>query len=226
MNGERISAIVPVCDGELYIEEAIDSILEQSRPPDQVIVVDDGSTDATAERVERYGEAVELLRREHAGVGAALNSALDAAHGELLSFLDADDLWTPRKLEVQLEAIADPAVDIVFGRVEQFISPDLNADECARLRRPPGDQPGKLKGAMLVGRAAFDRVGPFTTRWKLADFIDWYARAQELRLTERMLDQVVLRRRLHRSNVGRSESASRKEYAVAMAAALRRRGRS
>jgi glycosyltransferase involved in cell wall biosynthesis len=220
---KRVSAIIPVRDGEEYVEEAIDSILSQSRPPDQVIVVDDGSSDGTVERVAGYGDAVELLRQDPRGVGAALNTALDAADGDLISFLDADDLWTERKLELQCEAIADPSVDVVFGRVEQFISPDLSAVERARLRTPRGSQPAKLKGAMLIDRAAVDRLGAFSTQWKVVEFVDWYARAQELGLREHMVDEVVLRRRLHKTNVGRRRPEARAEYAIAMAALLRRR---
>jgi glycosyltransferase involved in cell wall biosynthesis len=224
MTGERVSAIVPVRDGELYIEEAIDSILAQTRPPDQVIVVDDGSRDGTAAKVERHGDAVTLIHRDPAGVGAAVNTGLEAADSDLISFLDADDLWTPRKLELQCEALAaDTALDIVFGHVEQFISPELNDDERARLDVIPGTHPAKLKGTMLIRRPALDRVGQFRTHLKLADYVDWYARAQEQELAERMLDEVVLRRRLHRSNIGRTKSEARTEYASAIGALLRRR---
>jgi glycosyltransferase involved in cell wall biosynthesis len=227
MSAERITAIVPARDAELYIEEAIDSILAQTRPPDEVIVVDDGSRDGTAERVERYGDPVALIRQEPGGIGAAINTALDAAEGDLISFLDADDLWSPRKLELQCEALAaDPGLDLVFGHAEEFISPDLSESERARLRVTPDPQPAKLKGTMLIRRAAFDRAGRFPTEWKVVDFIDWYARAQEQELRELMLDQVVLRRRLHRSNSGRNRSEARTEYAAAMGAMLRRRRKS
>jgi glycosyltransferase involved in cell wall biosynthesis len=224
MIGARVSVIVPVRDGELYIEEAIDSILAQTRVPDQLIVVDDGSTDSTAERVEGYGDSIALLRREHGGVGVALNRGLDAADGALISFLDADDLWTPRKLELQCAAMDDdPALDMVFGHVEQFISEELSDEERSRLRPPAGHQAAKMKGTMLVRRAALDRVGPFPTQWKIVDFVDWYSRAQELGLREEMLGEVVLLRRLHRTNIGRHRAGDRSEYARAMGAMLRRR---
>jgi glycosyltransferase involved in cell wall biosynthesis len=224
MSADRISAIVPVRDEELYVEEALDSILAQSRPPDQVIVVDDGSTDGTPELVDAYPDPVTRIRREPGGVGAALNTGVQAADGDLISFLDADDVWTPGKLEVQLAALAaDPALDMVFGHAEQFISPDLSEAERAQLHGARESQSAKLKGTMLVRSASFERVGEFQTRWTLVDFIDWYARAQERGLHETMLDEVVLRRRLHRSNVGRIHSDSRADYARAVGAALRRR---
>jgi hypothetical protein len=79
---------------------------------------------------------------------------------------------------------------------------------------------------MLIRRAALDRAGRFPTEWKIVDFVDWYARAQEQELRELMLDRVVLRRRLHRSNLGRGRSEARTEYASAMGALLRRRRKS
>jgi glycosyltransferase involved in cell wall biosynthesis len=219
-----ISAIVPVRDGAPYVEEAIDSILAQTRPAREVIVVDDGSRDGTADVVLGYGDRVTLIRQEPQGVGAAVNSGLDAAQGELISFLDADDAWTPRKLELQCEPLErDPALDMVFGHVEQFISPDLSESERSQLRSVEGHQPAKLKGTMLIRREAVDRVGRFVTAWKLVDFVDWYSRAREEGLRELMLDEVVLRRRLHRTNVGRRETDARVEYAKAMGAVLRRR---
>jgi glycosyltransferase involved in cell wall biosynthesis len=227
MSAQRISTITPVRDGELYIGEAIDSILTQTRPPDQVIVVDDGSDDGTAARVDAYGDSVTLLRRDPEGVGAAVNAGVDAADGELIAFLDADDLWTPNKLEIQCEAMAaDPALDMVFGRVEQFLSPELSDAERARLQVVPGAQPAKLKGTMLIRRDAFDRVGGFTTDLPVAEFVEWYPRAQEQGLTELMLDDVLLRRRLHHSNLGRNRSGDRREYASAIGAMLRRRRKS
>jgi glycosyltransferase involved in cell wall biosynthesis len=218
-----ISVVVAARDAELYLAEAIQSILGQTLPPAQVIVVDDGSQDGTAEVAEGFGAAVTVLRREQAGVGAALNSGLELANGDLIGFLDADDVWMPRKLEHQRAVLdAEPETDMVFGRVEQFISPDLSRDERAELRPPPGNLPAKAKGVMLIRRPAFERVGLFDTSWKIADFVDWYNRAHGMGLTERMLEQVVLRRRLHRTNNGRINRPARQEYARAVAMARRR----
>lgn len=224
MRDPAVSVVVPAHDTELYLGEAIESILGQTLPPAQVIVVDDGSHDGTAEVAEGFGAAVTVVRRERGGVGAAVNSGLEIADGDLVAFLDADDVWTPRKLELQRAAlVAEPETDMVFGRVEQFISPDLSPEERAELRPPVGSLPGKVKGSMLVRRPALECVGMFDTSWKIADFIDWYSRAHVLGLRERMLGEVLLRRRLHRTNNGRIHRLARDEYARAVAIARRRR---
>jgi glycosyltransferase involved in cell wall biosynthesis len=221
---QAVSVVVPAHDTELYLGEAIESILTQTLPPTQVIVVDDGSHDGTAEVAEGFGAAVTVVRRERGGVGAAVNSGLEIADGDLVAFLDADDVWTLRKLELQLAALdAEPETDMVFGHVEQFVSPDLSPEERAELRPPVASLPAKVKGSMLIKRPAFDRVGMFDTSWKIADFVDWYSRAHVLGLKERMLGEVLLLRRLHRTNNGRIHRLARDEYAKAVAIARRRR---
>lgn len=222
--GLAISAIIVVRDGEPYLSEAIDSVLAQTLPPDEIVVVDDGSQDDSAAIAEKYGGAVRVIRREPLGHAAGLNKGIEAARGELIAFLDADDLWTPRKLELQRGVLdRDSRPDLVFGSVEEFISPDLSDEEAAQLRPTEGAVPAKLKGTMLAWREAMDRAGPFGTGWKIAEFVDWYSRAVDESLREEMLGEVVLRRRLHRANVGRRFKDSRVEYAAVMAARLRRR---
>jgi len=220
-----VSAVMTVRDGERYIGEAIDSMLEQSEPPGEIVVVDDGSQDGTPAIVEGYGGVVRLLRQEPQGQGTALNAALEAVSGELIALLDSDDLWTPRKNELQTQALAaDPELDMVFGHVEEFVSPDLDESERARLRPVEGVAvPAKLKGTMLIRAEALRRAGPFATDWVVAEFIDWYARANDAGLRESMLGEVVLRRRLHRENIGRRRKDARQEYATVMAERLRRR---
>lgn len=217
-----ISVIVAVRDEERYVGAAIDSILGQTRPPEEVLVVDDGSEDGTASVVRRFGPPVRYVGQGRLGVATALNRGLAEARGELIAFLDADDLWEPRKLELQLAALRrDPDLDLVLCHVEQFHSPELGERERARIHLPRGRFPGLVKGAVLVRRAALDKVGGFDPRWDLTDFLDWYARAQEAGLRIEVLPAVLVRRRLHTSNSGLR--GDQREYARALAEVLRRR---
>jgi glycosyltransferase involved in cell wall biosynthesis len=103
----RISALIPTYNRRTFTCRAIDSVFAQTLPVDEVIVVDDGSTDGTAEEIlSRYGSRVTLLRQKNAGVSAARNSGIRIARGEWLAFLDSDDVWSPRKLELQFDAIS------------------------------------------------------------------------------------------------------------------------
>ena len=99
-----ISCIVPVFNGERYLAEALDSILAQTWRPLEVIVVDDGSTDGTAHIAAGYGAEVSYIHQANAGPAAARNRGLDAARGEFIAFLDADDLWHKDKLSARWPA--------------------------------------------------------------------------------------------------------------------------
>lgn len=101
-----VTTIIPVHNGARYIADAIDSVLAQTVAPSEILVIDDGSTDGTAEVVRRYGERVTGIVQKNQGVSAARNHGLQRATGEFVAFLDADDVWHKRKLELQLEALA------------------------------------------------------------------------------------------------------------------------
>jgi GT2 family glycosyltransferase len=149
---------------------------------------------------------------------------VDLARGAFLAFLDADDLWTREKLELEMAAFAgNPQLDLVFGHVRQFHSPELSEQERASIACPPDPVPGLSKGTMLIRRESFLRVGPFDTAWRVGDFVDWYARAKERGLAAEMLPDVVMLRRLHAHNATRREHDERVDYVRVARAALSRR---
>jgi glycosyltransferase involved in cell wall biosynthesis len=97
----RVSVVLPTYNRADYLEEALESVLAQTFADFEVVVVDDGSTDDTPARLARYGERIRVIRQENRGVGAARNRGIEAARGRYVAFIDNDDLWHPRKLEVQ-----------------------------------------------------------------------------------------------------------------------------
>ena len=223
MSDPAVSVIIPVHNTERYLGEAIESVLGQTQPPAELIVVDDGSTDGSAAVARRY-EAVRYVYQENAGQPAALNNGVCAASGDFLAFLDADDVWVPDKLAVQLGALAaEPTVDMVFGQAQQFVDADAPPEVAARFRAEREILPAQLPSAMLIRRAAFERVGEFRSDWKLGNVVDWYARATEAGLVSRMLDRVVYRRRIHGGNISITAQKSQSDYLAVIKAALDRR---
>jgi glycosyltransferase involved in cell wall biosynthesis len=220
----EVSVVIPAHDAERYLAEAISSVLAQTRRDLEVVVVDDGSTDRTKAIAEGFGEPVRCLSREQGGIGAARNFGVEHAHGRYLAFLDSDDLWVEDKLELQLGACADD-VDLVLGLVQEFISPELDAERVARIRCAPEPRPGYLPGALLVARERFERVGPFREDLRVGEFVDWMARVRELGLRELMLPREVLRRRLHDENQSVRNRDDMTDFARVVKASLdRRRG--
>jgi glycosyltransferase involved in cell wall biosynthesis len=189
------------------------------------LVVDDGSKDETATIVSQYsGSGVCLIQQPPRGAAAARNAGVKLARHQLLAFLDADDLWTMTKLERQcVEFQSDSALDMVFGYVRQFISPDLEPARRARLRCPNEPLPGRLAGTMLVRRESFERVGFFETGWTIGEFLPWYARTQLLGLREKMIPTVLLERRLHRTNQGILKRSEHGDYVHILKKILDRR---
>jgi glycosyltransferase involved in cell wall biosynthesis len=219
-----ISAIIPVYNGERYLAEAIRSILAQDYRPLEVIVVDDGSADVSADVARTFGPQVRVHVQPHAGVAAARNLGANFAEGVVLAFLDADDLWTEGKLSLQMAALReDEALDMVFGHVSQFYSPDLDPALREQIAYAREVMPAYISGAMLIRRESFFRAGLFASEWRVGEFIDWYLRAQEKGLRTLMLADVVLLRRLHASNMGIRERGSRADYARILKAAMDRR---
>lgn len=100
----RISTIIPAHNAEAFIRETLDSALAQTHPDQEIIVVDDGSTDRTVEIAQTYGDRLQVIRQQNAGPAAARNAGARLASGEWLAFLDADDIWVPEKLERQIGA--------------------------------------------------------------------------------------------------------------------------
>jgi glycosyltransferase involved in cell wall biosynthesis len=130
-----VSAVIPVHNGERYLREALDSALGQSRPADEVIVVDDGSTDGTPRLLEAYAGRVRVLRQANAGVAAARNRGLREAKGDFAAFLDADDRWLPGKLAAAAAALErHPAAVLAFSDMTVI---EADGRRGRRVRRRP-----------------------------------------------------------------------------------------
>ena len=119
-NQTLISVIIPAYNAAKWIGETLDSVLAQTYPALEVLVVDDGSTDATAEVVRGYGERVRLIEKPNGGHASARNLGIRLAQGEYVAFVDADDLWNPRKLELQVNCLQQQGVAWVICGADHF----------------------------------------------------------------------------------------------------------
>jgi len=113
----QVTTIIPAYNAAEYVATAIESALEQKAVSQQIIVIDDGSTDATPRVLENFGERIEVIRQDNLGLSAARNAGIQAARGELIAFLDADDVWCDNKLAKQVAILRDnPEVAMVHSR--------------------------------------------------------------------------------------------------------------
>jgi glycosyltransferase involved in cell wall biosynthesis len=189
----RVSVIVPAWNAEEHLGAALGSVAAQGHPELEVIVIDDGSRDATAAVARRFG--ARCVTQEHAGPAAARNHGLAAACSELIAFLDADDLWPEGKLACQLSLLErDAALHLVVGRV-QLVGP---AGPSEPLSEP---WHGCYLGAALIRRSAFELAGTFDQRMRLGEDLDWFLRAAERGLVIERHPEVALYYRRHGRNL-------------------------
>jgi glycosyltransferase involved in cell wall biosynthesis len=126
---QTVSVVIPCYNGGRFLRETLESVLQQTHPALEVIVVDDGSTDDSAAIAESYGPPVRVIRQQNQGESVARNRGIDEARGEWVAFLDADDVWISEKLERQLAAATDDVV-AVHTDIRQF----GNRDQLVRIR--------------------------------------------------------------------------------------------
>jgi glycosyltransferase involved in cell wall biosynthesis len=184
MGPPKISAIVPAYNRSATVARAMESILSQRLEDLEVILVDDGSTDATAALVEGLGDPrVRILAHgENRGAAAARNSGIRAARGEFLAFLDSDDEWLPGKLELQLRRLEESPAHIgwsctglylVFPNGEEILVDRAPRDPVRYLHGTCGLGPGST---LMVRRSCVDRVGLLDERFPRLEDWDWLLR--------------------------------------------------
>jgi len=211
--GSVVSVVLPVYNGELYLSQALDSLLAQTYRPLEVIAVDDGSTDSTAAILRAYADRVITIRQPNQGTAAARNAGIARATGPYLSFMDADDILHPEKIERQVACLeVHPEAHLCNSYVQNFWMSDI-AHEKERLRdwSMATPQPGFLLQAIVVRRPAFDRVGLFDDRFRVANDTEWFIRVGEMGLVTATVQEVLLYRRIHRTNITRLQARTVKD---------------
>ncbi len=162
-----IDVVIPAYNAENFLATALDSVLAQTVPPHQILVVDDGSKDATLRVVERYGDAVRLLTQKNAGPAVARNRGVAASKSSFIAFLDADDSWHPTKLAQQLAAMErDPRHVLCYtGLTEEHMDGTQTIMDAAEatsiLETLRLHNPGITPSCVMLRRDAYESVGGF-----------------------------------------------------------------
>jgi len=201
MSGQQplLSVIIPAFNCRDFLADAVSSVRAQSYKPLEIIIIDDGSTDDTANFIPTLGLDIKTASQPNQGPAAARNNGLEMAKGEFIAFLDADDQWIGNKLASQLNRLlAESELDAVIGATQRVRATDTKA--------------GKLKatgpvwmlfhlGAALFRREVFARVGKFDESMRQGEDVDWFMRARDAGVNIGISNEVVQLYRIHESNM-------------------------
>lgn len=219
-----VSVVIAVKDGEAHMRAAIESVLSQSPPPAELIVVDGHSTDRSLEIARSY-DAVTSVVQPGTGLAEAWNVGIEASSGELIAFLDSDDVWLPGKIEAQVAEIrARPELAGVTGRARFVLSEGVTERPSGfRPEWLEGDHPAPMPGTLMVRREVFDSVGLFDPAYVVALDVDWFARVKDAGLTLGAIPRTVLEKRFDGANLSlRLPDVYHREMVQAMRASATR----
>jgi hypothetical protein len=198
-SGPLVSVIIPIFRGLRYLPEAVGSILAQGYPKLEIIVVDDGVTEDIEAVVAALPVEVRLLRKRNGGAADARNTGIRAASGEMIGFLDVDDLWPAGKLELALAYLeANPQAQVVMGEAQ--VLRQVGPDQPFVFVGSPAESYRFYIGAGVFRRQAFDVNGLFDAGLRLAEDTDWFARARSNALRVDYIESLALNVRRHAEN--------------------------
>jgi len=223
MANPLLTVVIPIYNAAHFLSEAVGSIRRQDYEPVEIIVVDDGSTDNCAEVAAELGSNVCYARQENAGPAAAKNHGLSLASGEFISFLDADDLWPPHKLSIQMaRLLAEPELDFVLGRTQYHVLPGGKIPDSS-FEGPENVLAHAVMASGVYRRRVFDRIGVFEESFRFGEDTDWFMRALEDNVEMRILRPTTLLYRLHGKNMTQDRKAMSHQLIVVLQRSMERR---
>ncbi len=183
MNSDQITVVVTTFNRKQWVERAVRSVLEQTRPADEIIVVDDGSTDGTGTRIQKRFPQVRYIRQENRGISEARNHGIENGTGSWFGFLDSDDIWLPKKLESQIRALQDNPEYRICHTNEIWIRRGKRVNPKKVHQKSGGDLFEKClplclisPSSILMHREIFDRVGLFDPELPVCEDYDLWLR--------------------------------------------------
>ena len=201
-----VSVIIPVFNAAHFVADAVQSLLDQDHPQLEIVIVDDGSTDALAAAVAALPVQVRLLHQPNAGPAAARNLGLRAASADIIGFLDVDDLWPRGKLSAGLASLyANPACDVVLGKAQLL---ERMPDAQYQFVGSPADSFAAYIGAALYRRDVFAKVGVFDPLLRFGEDVDWFSRAEQAGAKIERVDMISLHVRRHLGNSTRNKTSA------------------
>ncbi len=215
----RVSVVMPVWNGARFLSDALGSIRAQNYEPLEIILVDDGSTDESAAIGEQHG--VRVLRLPHRGLTPTRLSGIEAARGEVLAFLDCDDVWAENKLNVQLKLLAKNSDTMIVNGYTQLLR--MTNDETLRFEKWGEPVLAPSFGSALFRREALERLGLINAKNSADLDLDWFMPARELGISMLIHDDIVQYYRRHDKNMTNDQRLGKQSLLMMLYHSLERR---
>lgn len=200
----KTSVIIPVFNGEKFITEAIDSVLNQTTTVYEIIVVDDGSTDNSAQIIKNYGNKVKYFYKSNEGVASSYKRGLELAQGEFITFLDQDDIFLPSKLEdAQQEFTKDPRLMVVIAKWKYFFATEALKNNFIYPQEIEKWNYGML-GGCLFKKSVFNLINAFSPEIDCHSDVDLFLQIKYLKIPKKKIDCLALLHRYHKENTTKS----------------------
>lgn len=223
-NINNVSVILPVFNGVHFLKECIESILNQSFSPDEIIVINDGSTDASQEIIDSYPEIINI-KTDNQGVAAARNTGIKLAKGNWITFIDQDDIWTKDSLKSRMNFLQkNPETLIVTGKQKWFLDGIDEIPSWVKPEQMKDNLEGYLLGCTLVRKDLFNKYDLFDTSFRYSSDFDWFFRLKDNYVLFHQIDDLVLKKRIHATNESRNSEALLKELSRAIYNSIKRKG--
>ena len=220
---ELVSVVVPVWNGAQFLAECLESLVAQDHAEIEIVVVDDGSTDESAEIAEGFA-GVRVLRRPHEGLGATRNAGIEAATGGLIAFCDADDTWKPSKARVQAAYLAaHPECDVVLCRQDTVLEPGVTAPPWLLPDQVRGDLDGVSPTSGLFRREVLERIGGFTTTMEMGTDFNLLVRTRAAGFAIALIEEPLRTRRIHGDNMTTRHGGAKADMFETVRQHIRRR---
>jgi glycosyltransferase involved in cell wall biosynthesis len=202
-----LSIIIPVYNSASFIEETLSKVYSQCYPNLECIIIDDGSTDNTAEIIQTEFPEVVYYYQENKGPAAARNVGLRLSKGDFIIFLDSDDYWEPNSLHILVDyLIQHPNTKIVEGKIREFVSTEDEVHFSSETYYMSNF------GGCLFRKEVFEIVGLFDERLLCAQDIDWFIRAWENNIEKNRVDCIILNYRKHPKSLTATKRSEQQYY--------------
>jgi glycosyltransferase involved in cell wall biosynthesis len=209
LSSALVSVVIPVYNCERYVDEALRSVFIQEYDQMEVIVIDDGSTDRSADIIHSY-QGARCIYQTNQGVSAARNAGIASSRGEFIAFLDADDVWMQDKLKIQMAFhLRHPEIGCSVGRCDTFLEPGSIMPSWLKERLLHEDEVGYFPSTLIARRDVFERVGVYDTNYRTGESADWFSRVKDAGIRIEILPYILLRKRVHEANLSHDVADTR-----------------